>query len=322
MDIWSLGCILYELLVGEKLFDGKTAEEKKDNVLKGITLKSSELSNEVLHLLNKMIKQNPKDRISIKECFDHCWINRDKLNEEQIKEHLLLSASTDQSSKSGALKTEGVINNPKLKISNFISTKNTFNINLSKLYEDKEFNFNDYLRNRDSSRITNKKSASGMITKLSSIKNVSLFDINYTIVKNNGKFQSFLQPIGFSKEQKKQNERIIDLFYKDKNKEQNEKVEKQEKNDKRKRFPSNFQHKSNNKLFPDLNLNSLIAQNTPIQSIQVSVKNKSNSIINSLQIKQPTFKLEKVKEAKDFKSTKAINTEYSNSNRKPASKRN
>ncbi|CAL6067954.1 Kinase [Hexamita inflata] len=97
IDIWSVGCIFYELVTNKILFLGQNEKEQiiqifqtfgasNENVFKGLPLwekefinyfgsKSPELLSEFdetgRDLFLKMMKMDPEQRISAKECLEH-----------------------------------------------------------------------------------------------------------------------------------------------------------------------------------------------------------------------------------------------------------
>jgi serine/threonine protein kinase len=87
-DLWALGCILYEMLVGEVAFPSKETDSSFfDKVMKTGTFGKAKskrtfeyhsnyqgLSSSVKSLIKGMLKRNPKKRFDIDECLAHPWI--------------------------------------------------------------------------------------------------------------------------------------------------------------------------------------------------------------------------------------------------------
>jgi serine/threonine protein kinase len=72
VDIWALGCILYELAVGKKVFplDYDTREYAVAKKMLQISLPSSideDVQSPLSNLIREMLRINPKDRPSAKE---------------------------------------------------------------------------------------------------------------------------------------------------------------------------------------------------------------------------------------------------------------
>lgn len=77
-DIWSMGVILYILLIGRPPFEDKTRDGIFEKILNLKFDKESKewnrISDNAKDLISKMLNPNYKLRLSAKECYDHPWI--------------------------------------------------------------------------------------------------------------------------------------------------------------------------------------------------------------------------------------------------------
>lgn len=67
-DLWSIGCLIYYLLSGKKIFEGETTNEIKLKILRSEYKELDCEFHEILNpLIRKLLKIKPKERMCIKE---------------------------------------------------------------------------------------------------------------------------------------------------------------------------------------------------------------------------------------------------------------
>ncbi len=74
VDIWSLGCICYQLFRGKYPFEAKTFEELVGKIDKGKYRLPTNASREIISFLDKMLKYKGKDRLSAKELINEPFL--------------------------------------------------------------------------------------------------------------------------------------------------------------------------------------------------------------------------------------------------------
>ena len=92
-DIWSLGTICYEMLIGECTFDAESMRELVSKVEKGNYFLPSTLSKEAVSFLNGMLQYDFKKRLSADKLYRHKFLNMNfkdlhKINLNEIKKNV------------------------------------------------------------------------------------------------------------------------------------------------------------------------------------------------------------------------------------------
>ncbi|CAK9819361.1 Serine/threonine-protein kinase PLK4 [Anthophora plagiata] len=85
-DVWSLGCMLYTLLVGKPPFDTDAVKSTLTRVVMADYVMPAHLSDNAKDLIDKLLKKNPKDRIRLRDIPKHPFIatlERNKLHSEK-----------------------------------------------------------------------------------------------------------------------------------------------------------------------------------------------------------------------------------------------
>lgn len=79
-DVWSLGCMLYTLLVGKPPFDTDAVKSTLTRVVMADYIMPAHLSDNAKDLIDKLLKKNPKDRIRLRDIPKHPFIINLKKN--------------------------------------------------------------------------------------------------------------------------------------------------------------------------------------------------------------------------------------------------
>ena len=75
-DIWSLGAVCYEMLIGKRVFNGRNMEDLYHNVESGDYTIPTNLSKEVVSFINGMLQYDPDKRLTAKELATHHFLTR------------------------------------------------------------------------------------------------------------------------------------------------------------------------------------------------------------------------------------------------------
>ena len=87
-DIWSLGTICYELLIGKTTFESESMKELLRKVNEGNYCLPKTLSKETVSFLNCMLQYDPKKRLSADKLYNHKFLrlNYKDFNQMNLKE--------------------------------------------------------------------------------------------------------------------------------------------------------------------------------------------------------------------------------------------
>ena len=83
-DIWSLGAICYEMLIGKAAFDADDMDELAEKIEEGTYKVPTSLSKEVISFLNGMLQYEPKARLNSAQLLNHPFLKEDVKNFHKI----------------------------------------------------------------------------------------------------------------------------------------------------------------------------------------------------------------------------------------------
>ena len=84
IDVWSLGSICYEMLIGKSAFDAEDMLELIENIEKGDYRVPTHLSREVISFLNGMLQYDPSIRLSTEQLIHHRFLTDNIKNFHKI----------------------------------------------------------------------------------------------------------------------------------------------------------------------------------------------------------------------------------------------
>jgi aurora kinase len=76
VDIWCIGALIFELLTGQTPFKGYTENAVYENILKNKIDWPKDINMEAKNLIGKILKTEPKDRLSLENMLKHPFFNK------------------------------------------------------------------------------------------------------------------------------------------------------------------------------------------------------------------------------------------------------
>ena len=90
-DIWSLGSICYEMLIGKRVFNGRSIKDLTKKIEEGNYTLPTNLSKEVVSFINGMLQYDPKKRLTCEQLSRHQFLTRKVENFSPIDFSLILN---------------------------------------------------------------------------------------------------------------------------------------------------------------------------------------------------------------------------------------
>jgi len=91
IDIWSLGTVCYELLIGQRLFQDKNMKDLIQKIEIGNYSIPTSFSHEIVSFLNGMLQYDSKKRLTIEELSEHDFLKKDVKDFSKIDLDLICS---------------------------------------------------------------------------------------------------------------------------------------------------------------------------------------------------------------------------------------
>jgi serine/threonine protein kinase len=98
VDLWSLGVLCYELLVGKPPFETESHDGTYKKIVKVEYKCPSTMSPDAIDLIGKLLRKNPSERLSLEGVMQHKWITQNaKLDLNASNNSLSFTSMTNSS---------------------------------------------------------------------------------------------------------------------------------------------------------------------------------------------------------------------------------
>lgn len=89
VDIWGLGVLLYEFLVGKPPFEDSSEKGTYKKIKTGTPSFPSHLTKEAKDLVSRLLAKDPRERLTLEQCLDHPWValNTRGENAQRLQRH-------------------------------------------------------------------------------------------------------------------------------------------------------------------------------------------------------------------------------------------
>lgn len=89
VDVWGLGVLLYEFLVGKPPFEDSSEKGTYQKIKKALPTFPQNISKEATDLCSRLLNKNPSERLSLEQVLEHPWVklNCGGTNAQRLQKH-------------------------------------------------------------------------------------------------------------------------------------------------------------------------------------------------------------------------------------------